>query len=104
MLKYLTYKNKCTFLSVNVLSWKCQLKMLFWCLWMDVGPPYPYCHRDTRQYCKSSMKHESRGLFISNTFEGGLIEIGGSFNLAKTLVSVVHKELECKAENLKYLK
>ena len=57
-----------------------------------------------RQYHKSSIKLESRGLFISNTFEGSLIETGGSFDLAKTLVSVVHKELERKAENLKYLK
>ena len=32
------------------------------------------------------------------------METGGSFELAKTLVSVVHKELERKAENLKYLK
>ena len=49
-------------------------------------------------------------LFISNTFEGerGLIEIGGLFerggggliNLAKTMVSVLRKELECKVEKL----
>ena len=33
------------------------------------------------------------GLFISNTFEGGIIETGGLFILAKTMVSVVLKEL-----------
>ena len=37
------------------------------------------------------------GLFISNTFErgGGLIETGGGglFNLAKMMVSVLHKKL-----------
>ena len=49
------------------------------------------------------------GLFISNLFEGGLIETGGLFwrrggglfTLEKTMVSVVHKELEHKAEKLK---
>ena len=36
-------------------------------------------------------------------FEGVLIETGGSlFNLAKTTVSVLHKELEYKVEKLKY--
>ena len=32
---------------------------------------------------------------------GGLIETGGLFNLAKTMVSVLHKELEYKVEKLK---
>ena len=48
------------------------------------------------------------GLFISNLFEGGLIETGGLFGrrgglftLEKTMVSVVHKELEHKGEKLK---
>ena len=50
------------------------------------------------------------GLFISNLFEEGLIETGGLFGrrrggglftLEKTMVSVVHKELEHKAEKLK---
>ena len=51
------------------------------------------------------------GLFISNLLEGGLIETGGLFGrsggggglftLEKTMVSVVHKELEHKAEKLK---
>ena len=48
-------------------------------------------------------------LFISSPFEGGLIETGGLrergggglFNLEKTMVSVLHRELEYKAETLK---
>ena len=35
---------------------------------------------------------------------GGLIETGGLFNLEKTMVSVLHKELEYEAEKLKYKK
>ena len=35
---------------------------------------------------------------------GGLIETGGLTNLAKTMVSVLHKELEFKVEKLKYKK
>ena len=35
---------------------------------------------------------------------GGLIEMGGLFDLAKMMVSVLHKELECKVEKLKYKK
>ena len=46
-------------------------------------------------YHKSSIKPPPPGLFISNTFKGGL------FNLAKTLVSVLHKKLEYKVEKLK---
>ena len=43
--------------------------------------------------------------FISNIFEGGaLIEMGGLFNLAKKMVSILHKELECIVEKLKYKK
>ena len=38
------------------------------------------------------------GLFILNTFEGG--RGGGLFDLAITMVSVLHKELEYKVENL----
>ena len=48
---------------------------------------------------KSSIK--SPGGLISNTFVGG----GGVFfNLAKTIVSVLHKDLECGVEKLKYEK
>ena len=39
------------------------------------------------------------GLFISNPFEG---KGGGLFNLEKTMVSVLHKELQYKVEKLKY--
>ena len=47
---------------------------------------------------------------ISNTFEEGgegegcLIEMGGLFNLAKALVSALHKELKYTVEKLKYKK
>ena len=41
------------------------------------------------------------GLIISKTFEMGLIGTGGLFNLAKTMVSVVHKEEEYKVKKLK---
>ena len=76
--------------------------MLFWCLWMDVGQLYPYCHQAMRQYHKSSIKHPIGAyLFQTRLGGGGLIETGGLFNLAKTLVSVLHKELECKEEKLK---
>ena len=49
-------------------------------------------------------------MFITNTFEGkgewlnrdrGLFERGGLLNFAKK-VSVLHKELECSVEKLKY--
>ena len=61
-------------------------------------------------YHKSSIKPPG-GLFISNTFGRGLIEMGGLkfwerglFNLAKLMVLVLHKELEYKVEKLKYKK
>ena len=50
------------------------------------------------------------GFFISNTFEGvggdrGFTwDEGGLFDFAETEVSVLHKELECKVEKLKYTK
>ena len=47
---------------------------------------------------KSSIK--SLGGLISNTFVRG----GAFFNLAKTIVSVLHKELERGVEKLKYEK
>ena len=63
-----------------------------------------YCNylivREKRKYLKSSMK-PNLGLFILNIWVGGggggggLIETGGLFYLAKTMVLVLHKELEC---------
>ena len=49
------------------------------------------------------------GDFFPNTVGPGgggevLMETGGLFNLAKTMVSVLHKELEYKVEKLKYKK
>ena len=45
-------------------------------------------------------------LFISNIFflwgGGGVIETVGLLNLAWTMVSVLHKELEYRVERLKY--
>ena len=35
---------------------------------------------------------------------GGLFDRAGLFNLANKMVSVLHKELECKVEKLKYKK
>ena len=57
-------------------------------------------------YRKSSIKPPGGGLFILNPFEeGGLNRDGGGwFNLEKTMVSVLHKELEHKVEKLKYKK
>ena len=55
-------------------------------------------------YIKSSIKL-SRGLFISNSSGRGggdgdraYLRMGGLFNLEKTMVSVLHKELEYKVE------
>ena len=42
--------------------------------------------------------------FISSPFERGLHRDRGLFNLEKTMVSVLHEELEYKVENLKYKK
>ena len=59
-----------------------------------------------QMYRKSSINPFPFGLFISNTFQGGLIETGhvlekeGLFNLVKMVVSALHKELECKVEKL----
>ena len=61
-------------------------------------------------YRKSSIKPPGGGLFISSPFEGGLNrdggliweEGGGLFNLKTTMVSVLHKEQDCKMEKLKY--
>ena len=54
---------------------------------------------------KSSIKPRGGGGLISNTFEGGgPIWEGGQFNLANTMVSVLHEELKNKVEKLKYKK
>ena len=48
-----------------------------------------------------------RGLYSKHIWPRGgevLMETGGLFNLAKTMVSVLHKELEYKVEKLKYKK
>ena len=57
------------------------------------------------KYNKSSIKLP-RALFISSPFEGRLNRDGGGslFHLEKTMVSVLHKELEYKVEKLKYKK
>ena len=50
----------------------------------------------------------SGGLFITNPFEGGLIWEegggGGSYLILKTMVSVLHKDLEYKVDKLKYIR
>ena len=60
-------------------------------------------------YDKFSIKPPGGGIFISSPFErggGGLIETkglferGGLFNLDKTMVSVLYKQLEHKVEKL----
>ena len=59
-----------------------------------------------QMYRKSSIKPLPFGLFISNKFQGGIIETGrvlereGLFNLVKMVVSALYKELECKVEKL----
>ena len=57
-------------------------------------------------YRNSLLSLPPRGhLFISTTFEWGLNRDGGGlFNLAKTMVSLLHKELEYKVEKHKYKK
>ena len=56
------------------------------------NPKGYFRHLTSHAYGKSSIKPPG-GLFISNTFEGGIIETGGLFILAKTMVSILHKEL-----------
>ena len=53
------------------------------------------------KYTVTPLLNGGGGLIISNTFEMGLIGTGGLFNLAKTMVSVVHKEEEYKVKKLK---
>ena len=59
------------------------------------------------QYRKSSIKPPPPGgayLFQTHLRDGGLIKTRGLFNLAKTMISVLHKELQYKVEMLKYKK
>ena len=57
-------------------------------------------------YYRKSSTNSPGGIFISNAFEGGLIETGeriregGLFNLAKMVVLALHKEPEWKVEKL----
>ena len=50
----------------------------------------------TKELTINPLLSPPEGLLISNTFEGDLIETGGLhvFNLANTMVSVLHKEQE----------
>ena len=56
-------------------------------------------------YRKSSIKPPG-GFFISSPFEGGggRLETGGLFNLETMMVSVLHKGIEYKGEELKHKK
>ena len=65
----------------------------------------------SQNYRKSSIKPPGTYLFEAH-LRRGLIETGGGLiweggrlcNLETTMVSVLHKELECKVEKLKYMK
>ena len=53
------------------------------------------------KYRKSSFKPSGTGgAYLFQTHGRGLIETGGLFNLADTMVSVLHKELDYKMDNL----
>ena len=57
----------------------------------------------------NSLLSPTGGLYISSPFEGeggggGVIWLGGLFNLETTMVLVLHKELEWKVEKFKYKK
>ena len=43
-----------------------------------------------------------KGFEVGLIDTGGIFERGSLFSLAKTMASVLHKELECKVETLKY--
>ena len=53
---------------------------------------------------KSSIKPRGGGAYFKHIWGGGLIWEGGQFNLANTMVSVLHEELKNKVEKLKYKK
>ena len=54
--------------------------------------PTSYLQYNSFYYCRSSIKTPQGSLFIFNTFEGALNRNGGLINLAKTMVSVLHKK------------
>ena len=60
------------------------------------------CQLEYRE--SSSMPHAVRFEGVSIEAGGGLFKRGSLFHLAKTTVSVLHKELEYKVEKLKYKK
>ena len=61
-------------------------------------------------YHKSSIKPPREAYLFQAHLRGGLIETrglfekGGLFNLEKTMLSLLHKELKYKVEKLKYMK
>ena len=75
---------------------------------MNIYPMFLLAHQGLYVYTVNPLFTPPAGLFISSPFEdvggGGLIETGGLFNLETTMVSVLHKELEYKVEELKYKK
>ena len=63
--------------------------------------------RDTFKTCALCEYRKSSIIYFKHIFfvgggGGGLIEMGGLLNLTRTMVSVLHKELEYKVEKLKY--
>ena len=59
--------------------------------------------RDTFKTCALCEYRKSSIIYFKHIFfVGGLIETGGLLNLTRTMVSVLHKELEYKVEKLKY--
>ena len=52
-------------------------------------------------YRKSSIKPLGGLIYFTPIRGGGLIETGGLVNLEKTIVSVLHEELEYKVEKFK---
>ena len=56
------------------------------------------------KFRKSSIKPPPEAYLFQTHLRGGLIETGGLFNLAKTMLSVLHKVLLYKVEKLLYKK
>ena len=80
----------------------------FWEIWVQ---SYQAWCCLLENYRKSSIKPPGGLIYFKPTLRVGLIETGGLFerrgaliNLETTMVSVLHKELECKMEKLKYKK